>query len=269
MKHFLCALLLASAPVGVAHAWVPTTADNEVEAADSADDDAGASGEKGESKKEDFDIGQMMAVFDKLFPAQPDPLPSRLALSRVTVQSIFPDGTYAQLMEGVMGSVVDRVMDLSAADFGAKAKDGKPASRATLREAALKDDPHFEERMRIMERVITEEVAKLGKIMEPKLREGLARSMARRFDEKQLGDINAFLATDSGRAFGSQSMSMWVDADVMRAMMGSLPEIITAMPAAMQRLESATAHLPKPKKKDDGSKKEAEEQVDEDADEAE
>ena len=29
-------------------------------------------------------------------------------------------------------------------------------------------------------------------------------------------------------------------------------KIITAMPAAMQRLETETAHLPKPKKKDEG-----------------
>jgi hypothetical protein len=261
MKRILCALLLAAAPVGIAQASAPTVTDTEAQATEADETEADDADEAGEDKKkDDFDIGQMMAVFDKLFPAQPDPLPARLALSRVTVQSIFPDGTYAQLMDDVMDSFVDRIMNLSESDFGAKTKDGKPASQATLRDAAIKEDPHFEERMRIMERVITEEVGKLGKIMEPRLREGLARSMARRFDEKQLGDINAFLATDSGRAFGSQSMSMWVDADVMRAMVGSVPEVITAMPAAMQRLETETAHLPKPKKKDEAK---------EDADKAE
>ena len=56
---------------------------DEAEPAD-ADDDADEAGE--DKKKDDFDIGQMMAVFDKLFPAQPDPLPARLALSRVTVK---------------------------------------------------------------------------------------------------------------------------------------------------------------------------------------
>jgi hypothetical protein len=81
--------------------------------------------------------------------------------------------------------------------------------------------------------------------MEPKLREGLARSMARRFDEKQLSDLNAFLATDSGKAFGSQSMAMWIDPDVMRAVMGSVPEMMHAMPEAMKRLEAETARLPK------------------------
>jgi len=262
MKHFLCALLLTAAPVGMAKASTPTVTETHAEAAD-VDDDADAAGEEqAAAKKNDFDLGQMMAMFDKLFPAQPDPPPERLALSRLTVNGLFPDGTYARLLDGMMGSVMDRIMDFSEADLGVKGKDGKPPSRETLRQAAVKEDPHFEERMKITERVMMEEMAKLGKILEPKLREGLARSMARRFDETQLTDINAFLATDSGRAFGSQSMAMWVDSDVLRGMIGSFPEIITAMPAAMQRLETETAHLPKPKKKEEA------EEADEDSDEA-
>ena len=238
MNSMLCALLLASAPVTAAQpAPMPAPAAAE---APNKDKDA---------KAEPFDPAQLMAVFDKIFPALPDPQPQRLALSRTTVQSLLPDGTYSRLMGGMMDSVVDRVMNLSEADFGAKGKGGKPPSKDTLRQAALKEDPHFEERMRIMERVITDELAKISRVIEPKLREGLARSMARRFDETQLTEINAFLATDSGRAFGNQSMAMWVDADVMRAMVGSFPEIMTAMPAAMKRLEAETAHLPKPKKK--------------------
>lgn len=237
MRQILVALLLSSAPAA-AHAAAP---------APKAETAAGEGGAK--SAAEAFDPAQMLAVFDKLFPAQADPPPQRLALSRVTVVGLFPDGTYGRMMDGMMGSVVGRVLDLSEADFGMKPKDGKSASKETLRQAALKEDPHFEERMRITERVIREEMAKVAAIVEPKLREGLARSMARRFDEKQLSDINAFLATDSGRAFGSQSMAMWVDADVMRSMVGSFPEIIHAMPSAMKRLEAETAHLPKPKKK--------------------
>jgi hypothetical protein len=45
---------------------------------------------------------------------------------------------------------------------------------------------------------------------------------------------------------------MWVDSDVLRGMIGSFPEIIGALPGAMQRLETETAHLPKPKKKAEG-----------------
>lgn len=208
-----------------------------------------------EKKADDFDMGQMMAVFDKIFPPQPDPAAQRLALSRTTVKGLFPDGTYARMMEGLTRGMIDRVMGLSEADFGKPGDKGKAAGALTLREQMAKDDPHFEERMRIIERVVGEELVKFSALIEPRMREGLARSVARRFDEKQLTDLNAFLATDSGRAFGSQSMAMWVDPDVMRAMMGSFPEMMTAMPAAMKRLEAETAHLPKPKKPAKSAKK--------------
>ena len=41
MKHFLCALLLASAPAGAAHAWAPTLAETGAEPADEVDEDPG------------------------------------------------------------------------------------------------------------------------------------------------------------------------------------------------------------------------------------
>ena len=186
-------------------------------------------------KAPDLDIGQMMAVFDKIFPAQPDPPAARLALSRTAVQGLFPDGTYSRMMGGMMHGIVDRVMGLTPADFGAKPDKDKAPDTMTLHQKLAKDDPAFDERMKIMEQVIGEEFAKMAAIIEPKMREGLARSMARRF------------ATDSGKAFGSQSMAMYVDPDVMRAVMSSFPEMMKAMPDAMQRVEAATAHLPKPK----------------------
>ena len=61
-----------------------------------------------EKKAPDLDIGQMMAIFDKIFPAQPDPPAPRLALSRTAVQSLFPDGTYARMMGGMMHGIADR-----------------------------------------------------------------------------------------------------------------------------------------------------------------
>ena len=199
-------------------------------------------------KAPDFDPAQMMAIFDKIFPAQPDPAPARLVLAKTSVNGLFPDGTYARMMDGMLHGLADRVMNMSEADF-VKPASGKPADTMTLRQKMAKDDPYFEERMKVMQRVVGEELAKFAAIIEPKIRDGLARSMARRFDEKQLADINAFLATDTGREFGRQSMAMYVDPDVMRAMMGSFPEMMKAMPAAMQRIETETSKLPKPPKK--------------------
>ena len=232
------ALLLAGSPVGAA----PNPAEQSATAPTKGQTNS-------TSTKPDFDMSQMMAVFDKIFPAQPDPAPERLALGRIAVKALFPDGTYARLMDGMAQGIMDRVLNLSDADFGKTGSKGQQVDTTSWRQQAMKDDPHFEERMRITARVMTEEFGKIATIIEPRIREGLARSMARRFTERQLADINAFLATDSGKAFGSQSMAMWVDSDVLRGMISSFPEIMAAMPAAMKRVETETAHLPKPKPK--------------------
>ena len=241
MKTYLLAALLAGAAVPAvaqaADAAKPGGSGKSAGAAKDAPDKA---------KAKDFDPAQLMAMFDKIFPAQPEPSAGRLELSRVTASAIFPDGTYGRIFDQMLGGMVDRVMGLSEADLGG-GKSGA-ASTTTLREQAAAKDPHFDERMRIMRRVIGEEFARIAGIIEPKMREGVARSMARRFDEPQLTTINAFLATDTGRAFGAQSMEMWVDPDVMRAMVTAFPEMMVAMPAAMKRIEAATAHLPKPPK---------------------
>ena len=211
-------------------------------------EEAGKPAKAASVTKDDFSIAQVMAMFDKMFPAGPEPAPARLALAKTTAAGMLPNGTYAGLFDDIMSGFADRILDMNPAEF-VPAKGGvKGATPVSLRAQLAKDDPHFDERMKIMRRVVGEELIKISALMDPKLREGLARSIARRFDEKQLRDVNAFLATDSGRAFAGQAMRMWVDPDVMRSMMQSMPHIIAAMPGAMIRLEAATAHLPKPKK---------------------
>jgi len=184
--------------------------------------------------------------------------PQRLDLAKSTVDGIWPNGTYSkminQMMSGTMEQMMGSFMDMSEADMaktlGVEAKaQGKAApSKETIREKIRKEDPYFEERMRLTNKVMGEEMGRIGAIMEPKMREGLTKAVAKRFTVAQLGDINRFLATDSGHAFGTEMMLLWVDPDVFKSMMSSVPELMKEMPAVMKRVEAATAHLPKPKK---------------------
>jgi hypothetical protein len=242
MKHLTSCLLLACAAAPAAAEAAPETKPNASQSAEKKPDQS-----KNSASSDDFDMGQLLQAIDKIFPPQPAPPAERLALARATAMGVLPDGTYAALFDELMSGVVERVLSLTPADFGDK-KAAEGNVRTSLRDEIAKGDPHFEERMRITRKVIGEELVRLSAVMEPRLRDGLARSLARRFDEAQLREINAFLATDSGRAFGSQTMRMWMDPDVMRSMIQTLPDIVMAMPGAMARLEKETAHLPKPKK---------------------
>lgn len=197
------------------------------------------------------DLATMFKMFDKFFPVQPEPDPVRLASARTTVLTMLPSGSFGKSMEGVMGGMFERVLDMRESDFpGPKNKSATTSVRAdqTLRQSLVAKDPVFDERMRLTRAAVSKEFSTFSMIIEPKLRDGLARAVARRFDQRQLDDINRFFATDSGKALGSHFLGLWFDPDLMRSMMSAMPETMIAMPGAVERIKAATAHLPKPPK---------------------
>ncbi len=171
--------------------------------------------------------------------------PQRLALARVTVDALFPAGTSGRMIADMMNSsAIDGMLDLSPPDLGMPA--GK-APKTSLRDEMKKSDPHFEQRMAIIGRVIGDEMTRLGPQIETPLRDGLAQSVGRRFTVAQLDDINRFFATDSGKAFGREVWLLWMDPAVFKGVIGTMPVLIKEMPLVMKKVEAATAHLPKAK----------------------
>lgn len=203
------------------------------------------------------DFAKMMAMFDKLFPPQPDPEPARLSAARGVSARMWPDGTYGALFDSFVGSMANTVLDLKPADLAML--DDKKAGKATsapatspdptLRDQLRRDDPHFDKRMAAITTAVRAEFARISPLIEPPLREGLSRSLARRFTEAQLAELNAFYQTPTGQVFARESMKMWLDGDVMRSTMSSLPVLMLQFPAAMQRVEAAAKSFPAPPKK--------------------
>jgi hypothetical protein len=194
----------------------------------------------------------MMSVVDKMFPPQPAPDPARLALARTSVGSMWPDGAYARMMSGFVGNMLTGVMQMKQSDLaGLSGKAAKtsthPASDTqTIHDKAVAKDPYFDQRVVAIRGVIDEEIGKMSVVIDPRIRDGLARSMARRFDARQLTDINTFFATPSGHALASESLQLWFEPDMLRAMMSAFPEMMKLMPDAMQKLKAANDKFPKP-----------------------
>jgi hypothetical protein len=202
-------------------------------------------------KKSAPDFAAILAMFDKLFPPQPNPDPARLALARTTAQAMWPEGAYGKMMTSFMGGMFDRVMQLKKSDFAALDTKAQktPAAAAgpdlSLHDQAAAKDPLFDQRMAAIREAVGDEFGKLSAIIDPRVRDGLARSMARRFDAQQLNDINAFFATPSGRALAGQSMQLWVDPDMLRSLFGAMPEMIKLMPDMMQKMKAVDDKFPK------------------------
>lgn len=178
--------------------------------------------------------------------AAPDP--ARLAAAEKAVAALVPKGIYLKMMRDqfprIMDAMMAQMMGKTAAELGVPAAPGDDGK--TMGEAAAAADPHFQERMKIMSRVMGEEMGAVFDKLEPRVRAGLSRSFARRYTTGQLNEINVFFATPTGSAFADQYLLTFMDPEVMQEMMAATPEMMKAMPAIMAKVEKATAHLPPP-----------------------
>ena len=151
-----------------------------------------------------------------------------------------------------MGTMFDRMMEMKASDLGAASGMKTPAMAAandlSIHDQAARKDPYFDQRMAAMRQVVTEELGRVSAIIDPRMREGLARAMARRFEAQQLGEINRFIATPTGQAFAGQYMQLWVDPDTIRSIFTSVPELMKLMPEVTQKFKAVEEKFPKPPK---------------------
>ncbi|MET0248740.1 MAG: DUF2059 domain-containing protein [Sphingobium sp.] len=176
--------------------------------------------------------------------------PARLAAAQKAVTALVPDGVYARMMRdqypAMMEVMMREMMGMKGSEMGQPDQAGK-----TMAELAREHDPAFEERMRIMTRVMGDEMGTVMGQMEPGVRAGLSRAFARRFTAPQLADMNRFFMTPSGKAFANDYLLMFADPEMMREMAALAPQMMRAMPAVMDKVKKATAHLPPPPKPKD------------------
>lgn len=192
--------------------------------------------------KPPVDPAQMMAtmtrMFDRLFPAGPEPEPARLAAAQATTLRMFPKGSYGEAMNGFAERMTDHVLGMSEADLAEmipptppkKGEKAKVPSSIPLREVLAKSEPNFDAKLAAGKAFAKTMMIKFGDVAEPKFREGMARAMARKFDARQLGEIDAFLATPTGALYGRQMVGLWFEPEVVRGTFQVFPEVMKMMP---------------------------------------
>jgi hypothetical protein len=55
--------------------------------------------------------------------------------------------------------------------------------------------------------------------------------MARKFDARQFSEIQSFLSTPTGAAYGREMVGMWFEPDVIRGSFEMLPDMMKMMPS--------------------------------------
>ena len=184
-------------------------------------------------------IAQMALIqkmMDKFFPAGPEPDPARLTIARGMVQTTFPDGTYAAAMTGFFNNMIDRGLTMSEADFAdlvpaeKRAKGAKAPSSVPFRTMLAEKEPNFDAKLAAVRAFMGQSIIKLGAVVEPKFREGMARAIARKFDARQMSEINAFIATPTGQAYSREMVGLWFEPDVMHGAMAVFPDMMKMMP---------------------------------------
>ena len=189
-------------------------------------------------------------------PANEAPDPVHLSLARRTVDYVFPVGTYARIMSGAMDRIMDSALD-SVTHMPLKSLAGLGGANAaklgsgTLAEIVEIYDPAYKQRMPIMTRAIMTDMIGLMTQLEPEIRDGLARAYASKFDEKQLGELNAFFATPTGKAYAADSYVIMTSPEVTAKMQAFMPKMMQQMPAIIEKAKTATASLPAPRRYSD------------------
>jgi Uncharacterized protein conserved in bacteria (DUF2059) len=188
-------------------------------------------------------------------PAKPDaPIDSaRLTLATTTAKLLLPEGAYEKMLQqtfsemipGMMGSVFGSMKPSDIVPGSVTPDD--PDANKTMAELMAEEDPHFEERTTIMMKVVGDAMAPIMRKMEPKLRDAMAKSFARKFSAKELGDMNVFFASPAGQAYANNYLLLMMDAEYLNATMEMMPEMMGLMGDLDAKIKAATAHLPEPK----------------------
>src|SRR5436309_3501144 len=98
---------------------------------------------------------------------------------------MWADGAYGKMMSGVFGKIFDQAMQLKNSDLaGMGGPLAKPSATSASADVSLHDqiaakDPFFDQRAAAIRAVLQDEMAKVSAIIDPRMRDGLARAMAR------------------------------------------------------------------------------------------
>ena len=223
------------------------------------EDDAG-----GDAESDAMAMAMVTMLLSSMF--EPEPLTeeaeARLPMASSVAASLVPEGVYGEMMGQMMDSFLAPIFKMANTE-GGMSNSALAAYTGIAVETidALTDeqrteltdifDPVYQTREQAKFDGIVSGVNTLFGVLEPGVRDGLARAYASKFEASELADLQAFFATPVGAKYASQSLLLSADPQVISGMMETIPSLIEQLPALKESFENAEAGLPEPRRYDD------------------
>ncbi|ALH81424.1 hypothetical protein AN936_13940 [Sphingopyxis macrogoltabida] len=259
-KTMLLAGTIALLPLGTAVQAAPEeapAAEVVVDASqDSADVDSEAYAAESKAKME-REMDAAIAIVEKMFDTSdlPPVEPARLTLAQTTMGALIPSGSLERMMDNLYGKMFKTIMGEMGgeSDLMISIKTGVESEKIAALDEATKGkiadvfDPNRQEREDQINKVIKPLISEVLADMEPPMRAGMAKAYARKFSAAQLTELNAFLATPTGTAYGNDWMALQADPEVMLAVIKAMPPLISKFIDRAPQIEKDMKELPKEK----------------------
>ncbi|MEL6486278.1 MAG: hypothetical protein AAFQ13_03920 [Pseudomonadota bacterium] len=215
---------------------------------------------QGETAPSDAEVQQELDALGGLFGdifGTADPLTAeqeaRVPAAQSVVLKLFPEGTYAKMMNETLAPMMDGIMGniVGTPAIALMELTGLPPSALSdidegkLAEAVALLDPNAAERNAEIGRVTLEMVSGIVAKIEPSYRAGLTRAYAVRFNETELADLDAYFATPVGSKYAGESFLIFADPQVMSAMNEIMPAMMETMPMMMGDIGALAEKYPK------------------------
>lgn len=207
------------------------------------------------SASQDAETDAMAEMFGNMF-GEAEPLSAeqqaRVPAAQSVVVKLFPEGTYARMMDETMRPMLDGMLGqfggtptmalgqltgLGPLDLAQLEDDKRDAALALL-------DPSAKDRNAAMGDMMIGMISGVVEEIEPAYRAGLARAYAVRFTESELADLDTYFATPVGSKYAGESFLIFADPQVMSAMNEMMPAVMERMPQVMEGIASITADYP-------------------------
>ncbi|MEL6238202.1 MAG: DUF2059 domain-containing protein [Pseudomonadota bacterium] len=194
-------------------------------------------------------FGDMFGTAEPLTPEQE----ARVPAAQSVVLKLFPEGTYAKMMNETLAPMMDGIMGNIAGTPGILLIEltGLPPSQlsdldeAKLEQAVALLDPNAAERNAEIAQAMVDMMTGIIEQIEPSYRAGLARAYAVRFTAAELIDLDAYFATPVGSKYAAESFLIFADPQVMSAMNEMMPAVMQQMPDIMGAVGQIAEKYPK------------------------